>query len=331
MIKSIINKRVLIFSLIGLLFILIISLVFIFDNSKGNVAEGGGVEKLPGVNSVEVVEKLPEVNAVEVVEKLPEVNAVEVVEKLSGVNSVESGVVEKPSTEVNNNEYQLITISIYAIATSLALILSVLLSIHLYRWRKISLSKPDTLVPKEWEKVLNQVSLTVKQNQLQSIDARSKSQYLHEEVYKNSEKTLEAFMSLHKAMDEKDKEIERLKQGYDSYIYKKFLKRFLKTYIAAKDMLEEDPTNASLKEAQDMLSDALQECDVEEFEPRIGDDVRHAKGIADGPRIIDTADLAKDFAIAEIIDHGYWVRGDTTTLVILEAKVKIYRMKKEVI
>jgi molecular chaperone GrpE (heat shock protein) len=319
MIKSIINKRVLIFSLIGLLFILIISLVFIFDNSKGNVAEGGGVEKLPGVNSVEVVEKLPEVNAVEVVEKL------------SGVNSVEGGVVEKPSTEVNNNEYQLITISIYAIATSLALILSVLLSIHLYRWRKISLSKPDTLVPKEWEKVLNQVSLTVKQNQLQSIDARSKSQYLHEEVYKNSEKTLEAFMSLHKAMDEKDKEIERLKQGYDSYIYKKFLKRFLKTYIAAKDMLEEDPTNASLKETQDMLSDALQECDVEEFEPRIGDDVRHAKGIADGPRIIDTADLAKDFAIAEIIDHGYWVRGDTTTLVILEAKVKIYRMKKEVI
>jgi molecular chaperone GrpE (heat shock protein) len=319
MIKSIINKRVLIFSLIGLLFILIISLVFIFDNSKGNVAEGGGVEKLPGVNAVEIVEKLPEVNAVEVVEKL------------SGVNSVEGGVVEKPSTEVNNNEYQLITISIYAIATSLALILSVLLSIHLYRWRKISLSKPDTLVPKEWEKVLNQVSLTVKQNQLQSIDARSKSQYLHEEVYKNSEKTLEAFMSLHKAMDEKDKEIERLKQGYDSYIYKKFLKRFLKTYIAAKDMLEEDPTNASLKETQDMLSDALQECDVEEFEPRIGDDVRHAKGIADGPRIIDTADLAKDFAIAEIIDHGYWVRGDTTTLVILEAKVKIYRMKKEVI
>ena len=319
MIKSIINKRVLIFSLIGLLFILIISLVFIFDNSKGNVAEGGGVEKLPEVNAVEVVEKLPGVNAVEVVEKLP------------GVNSVEGGIVEKPSTEVNNNEYQLITISIYAIATSLALILSVLLSIHLYRWRKISLSKPDTLVPKEWEKVLNQVSLTVKQNQLQSIDARSKSQYLHEEVYKNSEKTLEAFMSLHKAMDEKDKEIERLKHGYDSYIYKKFLKRFLKTYIAAKDMLEEDPTNASLKETQDMLSDALQECDVEEFEPRIGDDVRHAKGIADGPRIIETVDLAKDFTIAEIIDRGYWVRGDTTTLVILEAKVKIYRMKKEVI
>ena len=308
MIKSIINKRVLIFSLIGLLFILIIFLIFIFDNSKVNVAEGGVVEKLPEVNSVEVV-----------VEKLPE------------VNSVEGGAVEKPSSEVNNNEYQLITISIYAIATSLALILSVLLSIHLYRWRKISLSKPDTLVPKEWEKVLNQVSLTVKQNQLQSIDARSKSQYLHEEVYKNSEKTLEAFMSLHKAMDEKDKEIERLKHGYDSYIYKKFLKRFLKAYIAAKEMLEEDPTNASLKAAQDMLSDALQECDVEEFKPRIGDDVRHAKGIADGARIIDTADLAKDFAIAEIIDHGYWVRGDTTTLVILEAKVKIYRMKKEVI
>jgi hypothetical protein len=307
MIKSIINKRVLIFSLIGLLFILIISLVFIFDNSKGNVAEGGGVEKLPEVNAVEVVEKLP------------------------GVNSVEGGIVEKPSTEVNNNEYQLITISIYAIATSLALILSVLLSIHLYRWRKISLSKPDTLVPKEWEKVLNQVSLTVKQNQLQSIDARSKSQYLHEEVYKHSEKTLEAFMSLHKAMDEKDKEIERLKHGYDSYIYKKFLKRFLKAYIAAKEMLEEEPTNASLKEAQDMLSDALQECDVEKFEPLIGDDVRHAKGISDGPRIIETVDLAKDFTIAEIIDHGYWVRGDTTTLVILEAKVKIYRMKKEVI
>ena len=321
MIKSIINKRVLIFSLIGLLFILIIFLIFIFDNSKVNVAEGGVVEKLPEVNSVEVV-----------VEKLPEVNSVEVVvEKLPEVNSVEGGAVEKPSSEVNNNEYQLITISIYAIATSLALILSVLLSIHLYRWRKISLSKPDTLVPKEWEKVLNQVSLTVKQNQLQSIDARSKSQYLHEEVYKNSEKTLEAFMSLHKAMDEKDKEIERLKHGYDSYIYKKFLKRFLKAYIAAKEMLEEDPTNASLKAAQDMLSDALQECDVEEFKPRIGDDVRHAKGIADGARIIDTADLAKDFAIAEIIDHGYWVRGDTTTLVILEAKVKIYRMKKEVI
>jgi hypothetical protein len=309
MIKSLINKRILIFSLIGLLTILIVSLIFIFDNSADNVAKGGVVEEISQVNVVENggVEKLPELNAVKV------------------------GSVEKPSSEVNNNKYQLLTISIYAIVTSLALILSVLLSIHLYRWRKISLSKPDTLVPKEWEKVLNQVSLTVKQNQLQSIDARSKSQYLHEEVFKNSEKTLEAFMSLHKAMDEKDKEIERLKHGYDSYIYKKFLKRFLKANIAAKEILEEDPTNASLKEVQDLLHDALQECDVEEFEPRIGDDVRYTKGIADGSRIIETVDLAKDFTVAEIIDQGYWVRGDTTTLVILEAKVKIYRMKKEVI
>ena len=309
MIKSLINKRILIFSLIGLLTILIVSLIFIFDNSADNVAKGGVVEEISQVNVVENggVEKLPELNAVKV------------------------GSVEKPSSEVNNNEYQLITISIYAIATSLALILSVLLSFHLYRWRKMLLSKPDILVPEEWEKVLNQVFLTVKQNQLQSIDARSKTQYLHEEVFKNSEKTLEAFMSLHKAMDEKDKEIERLKHGYDSYIYKKFLKRFLKANIAAKEILEEDPMNASLKEVQDLLHDALQECDVEEFEPRIGDDVRYTKGIADGSRIIETIDLAKDFTVAEVIDQGYWVRGDTTTLVILEAKVKIYRMKKEVI
>jgi hypothetical protein len=309
MIKSLINKRILIFSLIGLLTILIVSLIFIFDNSADNVAKGGVVEEISQVNVVEDggVEKLPKVNA------------------------VKGGSIEKPSSEVKKNKYQLLTISIYAIVTSLALILSVLLSFHLYRWRKMLLSKPDILVPEEWEKVLNQVFLTVKQNQLQSIDARSKSQYLHEEVFKNSEKTLEAFMSLHKAMDEKDKEIERLKHGYDSYIYKKFLKRFLKANIAAKEILEEDPTNASLKEVQDLLHDALQECDVEEFEPRIGDDVRYTKGIADGSRIIETIDLAKDFTVAEVIDQGYWVRGDTTTLVILEAKVKIYRMKKEVI
>jgi len=306
MIKSIFKKRIFVFSLIGLLTLVIVSVVLIL-NSPEVVVEASSVEK-----SAEVV-----------------VEAIHVEESAELV--VETIPVEKTSVNLNHSLPSMLPISIYAIASSLALVLAVLLSVHLYRWRKIFLSKPDSLVPKEWEKVLNQVAQTVEKNQLQTKEAISRSESLQTLVFKKSEQTLEAFMSLHKVLEEKDKEIERLKHGYDSYVYKKFLKRFLKANIATTEMLEENPEDDQLKIVQSLLTDALQECDVEEFEPIIGSDYRDAQGVADGPKIIETVDLGKDFTIAEIIDPGYQVRSATTPMILLEAKVTIYRMKKEVI
>ncbi|MDP6968959.1 MAG: hypothetical protein QGG88_07600, partial [Gammaproteobacteria bacterium] len=220
----------------------------------------------------------------------------------SGLIAVEPSAIEESPAKTNDDGMLLFAISVYAIMSSVALIVSVSISFYLYKWRKILLSKPNTMVPEEWAKVLIHVSQTVEKNQQQSIDAISKSQSLQLEVYKKSEQTLEAFMSLHNAMDVKDKEIERLKQGYDSYIYKKFLRRFIKADIAAKEMLEECPANDQLRMTQSLLSDALQECDVEEFEPDIGSDYRQIQGVADSPKIIETEELGKDFTIAEVIN-----------------------------
>lgn len=220
------------------------------------------------------------------------------------------------------------SLSIYAVFSSLAIIVLVALTFYLYWWRKVLLSHPETLVPEKWGEVLMHMARKVETANQDSVKTAKDTNSIQIKVYEKSEQTLEAFMSLHKVMDEKDREINRLKKGYDTQIYAKFLKRFIRADVAAREMMEECPDNSELHMVRRLVEDALLECDVETFEPQVGKDYRHAVGVADSPSIEETQDTEKDFQIAEVIEPGYHISGAEEPIILREAKVKIYRVKK---
>jgi hypothetical protein len=76
------------------------------------------------------------------------------------------------------------------------------------------------------------------------------------------------------------------------------------------------------------LDDAFEECGVEQFAPRVGTDYRNAKGVADNPRVIDTHDPARSFAIADIVEPGYRFRQSQLDTIV-PARVSIFMVQQQ--
>ena len=143
----------------------------------------------------------------------------------------------------------------------------------------------------------------------------------------------QTFMSLQKALNEKDEEIKRLKEGYDDVIVRKFLFRFTKVDKVLKEYM--DDGQADLKGLGDIhaqLEDALLEANVEPFSPELGSDYKTTQGVADNPEIKDTIDEKQDSTIAEVLQVGYRRRlpdeAEDDFQIIASAKVAIYVYKK---
>ena len=82
-----------------------------------------------------------------------------------------------------------------------------------------------------------------------------------------------------------------------------------------------------MKTVKARMEDALDECDVQPFEPPLQVDWRRQEGIADSPQVIETEDPEQAFRIAEIIEPGYRLSRGEHTEVILPARVRIFALK----
>ena len=139
----------------------------------------------------------------------------------------------------------------------------------------------------------------------------------------------QTFMSLQKSLDEKDKEIKRLKIGYDANIYRNFLLRFTRVDKVLKEYMNEGQIDLKgLEDIHIQMEDALEECDVEPFSPELGSDYKTTKGVADNPVIKDTTNEKQDSTIAEVLQVGYRRRlpdeAEEEFQIITSAKVAIY-------
>lgn len=145
----------------------------------------------------------------------------------------------------------------------------------------------------------------------------------------------DGYMTLQGKLDEKDAEIKRLKGGYDAEILRRFLRRFIRVDEAARESLQDAAVSEDARKSLHLIcglfEDALDECGVEKFSPKIGEDYRKAAGrVADHPEIDPTDDASKHFIIAEVLAEGYALRlPDGGQEVIAQAKVKIFKQKKE--
>jgi molecular chaperone GrpE (heat shock protein) len=143
----------------------------------------------------------------------------------------------------------------------------------------------------------------------------------------------QTFMALKTNLDQKDEEISRYKDGYDATIFKNFLLRFTRVDKVIKEYLADNKIDINgLKDIQIQMDDALAECDVEVFSPKIGANFKSAIGVADNPEIRETSDKSQDSTIAEILMPGYHRKLPSNVndddQIIIEAKVVIYVYKK---
>lgn len=231
---------------------------------------------------------------------------------------------------------------IVAIVSAITALIAVLVAFYLYRWRRIFIAgHPNVLVPEDWisairgnEAATNILSKSVHDN-LSSI-----AKYLGETIERldrrgadqsdDIRKLSESLLTLQNALDERDREIARLKKGFDNHVYRKFLTRFIRVHEALQEIRGSSSSNLiDLKEmgfVEALLVDALEESEVTVFEPEIGEDVREqGVRVSDSLEIIETDDPDKDYRIAEIIAPGYETFGAEENSVIQKARVRIYR------
>jgi hypothetical protein len=252
-------------------------------------------------------------------------NAEEVLEKPAPAKSApaeETPTKAAPATQADP-AWMMVVVGI-SLLTTLA---AVLVSLWLYRWRRILLSNDQVaVVPEKWAHEL-------KQHYKSLSDAtditRDFSENLSSEIIRQSSelnRMIETFMTFKNALDEKDAEINRLRDGFDTHVYKKFLNRFIRVHQSFDEIAEGGEfTEKDLKFISVLLRDALEESSVVTFEPDIGSDYRRlGDRVADNPAIVDTENPEENFTVASVQAPGYELSGGEQEVVLFPARVTIY-------
>jgi len=215
---------------------------------------------------------------------------------------------------------------------ALATVVSVSVSFYLYRWRRIIISDHALLVPEslilEFQSLNN---LLVSHQKLVTEMARATSSgytKIAERITHSAQTTaqvLDASTTWQRALDERDSEIRKLRAGYDTELFRRFIIRFAQVKNAAEALQsEEDFSPKSLDQINRLLDDAFDECGVERFRPEIGEDYRIAKGVCDNPIQIQTDRPEDAFRIKEVISAGYRSRSGEQYAVVVPAEVSIF-------
>jgi len=236
-----------------------------------------------------------------------------------------NGVPATPPRNLEKASETWFLISLLAMAVTT--FVSVAISFYLYRWRRLLLNDQSFAAPAEFEtwvkswdtKVSSLVKrITTDVNHFDKIGL---------ETHHNIANLVEMTMTMQGAIDDREAEIKRLKSGHDEEIFRKYVRRFIGVGQTIEEFQREGSADASgLKDIQDMLQDALEECGVELFEPDIGEDVRSAHGVADNPKIEATNRPEDDWRIKEILKVGYQIRGPESIDIIIPARVMVYRV-----
>lgn len=216
-------------------------------------------------------------------------------------------------------------------AASLA---ATLVAFYLYRWRRLFLSNGDArlLSPEALLDEARVLRAEVRSLQQHSQHTRAHSEHVYQQLAQGlntlgtgiSQMT-DTYMALQPKLDEKDKELARLRDGYDTTIIRRFVLRFARLDRHMRERLDAGDPPADLNtQVLHMLDDALAECGVERFCPDVGSDYRTATGVADRPATLPTADETQHFTIAAVQRHGYQFDHGGRLAVILPCEVVVY-------
>lgn len=185
-------------------------------------------------------------------------------------------------------------------------LISTLTSLFLYRWRIRITNEQALLVPENLLLALGEqtASITSVKDSLReamiSLNTKLKSSD------KSASEIAETLIHFQKALMERDNEISRYKTGYDIFIYKKFLLRFLSVYQSLKKLTAESDENASQLQSMTLyFEDAFEECGVEVFYPETGINfLEHNHLFEENTKNKSIDDPDRDYEVHEIIRPG---------------------------
>jgi len=227
----------------------------------------------------------------------------------------------------NFNYYQLLLIILIISVVALA---STFSAFYLYRWRRLLSKKngKEIHLPEQFNDLMGDFKKIIEKNTTGLQTARTDLWGQGISSNEKIDKMTEIFMTFQKALDEKDIEIKRLKEGDDSKIKRKFLLKFIKI----NQLVNEGTLN---KETQDRIKlrfeYALDDCEVEMFMPEKGMDIDDFEDKE--LEIVTKVKPEKkedEFKIIEILEEGYRFRvSDKKYELISPSKVNIYGEMEE--
>jgi hypothetical protein len=198
------------------------------------------------------------------------------------------------------------------------------------RWRlQQLLQSPHIITPESFSSVIESLRKEMQNYELQVGDLRNSINQQREENRSASTELTATFLTMQRALDIRDKQLQKAEEGWDQTVFSKFVKRFAKI----DEMLHEEQkitVEQIVQQARILLRDALDECGVKLFSPSLGADYRVELGVAENPQHIETDDQSKNYQIAEVLTQGYCIESNFGTYtVIIPAKVKVYVLKEQ--
>jgi len=213
------------------------------------------------------------------------------------------------------------------VALLLSLCVNVMLVLWLAKWRRLT-STDLQIIPSDLISTIEKHNTSFQQ--LTSTVAKGSERYLA-----SSAELLQAFKSLQTALDEKDAEIKRLKQGYDTELFRRFLRRFIRLDKAfCEDISDLPPLDEkerkTLEHLRALLRDALDECGVIEFQPEVGASVRGIFGVDDSYEVRSPERPDQELTIAEVLEPGLKIDAPNGPICLKEARVVVFSTSRRV-
>jgi hypothetical protein len=219
-------------------------------------------------------------------------------------------------------------ISLLALITmSVVTLVAISLAFYLYRWRRIILSNQALFVPEELISQIRSLRSEFAHVATSSAEASRKHSVelgkAHKSLASLGSEILGASATWQRALDERDAEVRKLRSGYDLEVFRRFIGRFARARLAL-DELQTVPPIEELDLLGRLLDDAFDECGVERFSPKQGEDYRLATGVDDTPKKIPSSNPDDAFRIVETITPGFRSRSTTVPTILIPARVSIY-------
>ena len=214
------------------------------------------------------------------------------------------------------------------ISLSATTFLAVLVSFYLYRWRKVLIASQDVLLPEELAKAINGLSEAFQKLYVENQSFGEASNSNAVKITDGVKMLGRSLLTFQKSLEEKDQEIARFKQGYDTNILKRNLVGFSRLSLFIDGVEDETP---EIRNIRLLLEDALEDSGVEKFFPEIGANFKSAVGVEDRPKVEGVDDPSLDMKIIGGERPGFCLGqgGNPSALVILKARVIVGRYEKE--
>ena len=171
---------------------------------------------------------------------------------------------------------------------------------------------------------------TLQQLMYQAKEAFTKAESNSASNLKNVEELKSSYLLMRDALDEKDKEIKRYKEGYDTDKLIKSLEGFILIRDRIYSYAEDGKTTPDdLKNIVKIIESNITIIGAKEIEITIGDNIDDDKYLNkfSVKKEVDTDNSDDDGKIASIEKIGYQVKGPETNTVIRKAEITLYKYK----